>query len=120
MVLDVPLSDRGRGVQVSPCLARILNSATSQINIALSIAQSRGRAVECVHPHRSCLPMNPPRPRLPDVLCLSHLRWDFVFQRPQHLLTRWADYARVFYLEEPIFGEGPPALQVKVHGDRVN
>jgi hypothetical protein len=30
----------------------------------------------------------PPTP--PDVVALSHLRWDFVFQRPQHLLTRCA------------------------------
>jgi UDP-galactopyranose mutase len=39
---------------------------------------------------------------LPDVICLSHLRWNFVFQRPQHLMTRWAEHARVFYVEEPI------------------
>ncbi len=38
-----------------------------------------------------------------DVVCLSHLRWDFVFQRPQHLLTRAAIGGRVFYIEEPIF-----------------
>ena len=24
------------------------------------------------------------------LLCLSHLRWDFVFQRPQHLMSRFA------------------------------
>jgi UDP-galactopyranose mutase len=39
-----------------------------------------------------------------DIICFSHLRWDFVFQRPQHLLTRWAKEARVFYFEEPVFG----------------
>jgi hypothetical protein len=36
-----------------------------------------------------------------DVLCLSHLRWDFVFQRPNHLMTRWAREHRVFFVEEP-------------------
>lgn len=41
--------------------------------------------------------------RRPDVLCFSHLRWNFVFQRPQHLLTRCARRRRVFYVEEPIF-----------------
>ncbi|NJC08660.1 glycosyltransferase family 1 protein [Polymorphobacter fuscus] len=41
-----------------------------------------------------------PRPLL---LVLSHLRWDFVFQRPQHLLTRAARSCDVFFLEEPIF-----------------
>ncbi len=40
-----------------------------------------------------------------DVVCLSHLRWDFVFQRPQHLLTRFARGHRVFFIEEPIFDE---------------
>ena len=39
-----------------------------------------------------------------DLLVFSHLRWDFVFQRPQHLLTRHAKYRRVFYVEEPILG----------------
>ncbi len=33
----------------------------------------------------------------------SHLRWDFVWQRPQQLLTRFAKQAPVFFLEEPVF-----------------
>jgi glycosyltransferase involved in cell wall biosynthesis len=36
-----------------------------------------------------------------DLLCFSHLRWDFVFQRPQHLMTRFARDRRVYYIEEP-------------------
>lgn len=39
----------------------------------------------------------------PDLVCLSHLRWNFVYQRPQHLLTRCAKNRRVFVIEEPIF-----------------
>lgn len=39
-----------------------------------------------------------------DLLCLSHLRWNFVYQRPQHLLSRCAQKRRVFFFEEPIFG----------------
>src|SRR5687768_7264477 len=38
-----------------------------------------------------------------EIVCFSHLRWDFVFQRPQHLLTRFADHFRIFYVEEPIY-----------------
>ncbi|SFG70836.1 glycosyltransferase family 1 protein [Pontibacter chinhatensis] len=41
--------------------------------------------------------------QFPDVVCLSHLRWDFVYQRPQHLLSRFARHARVFFVEEPVF-----------------
>ncbi len=36
------------------------------------------------------------------LICFSHLRWDFVFQRPQHLMTRFARSRRVFFFEEPI------------------
>ena len=39
---------------------------------------------------------------LPLLLCLSHLRWDFVFQRPQHLMARAAATYRVVYFEEPL------------------
>jgi UDP-galactopyranose mutase len=39
------------------------------------------------------------------LICFSHLRWDFVFQRPQHLMTRFAKIYSVIYWEEPIFVE---------------
>jgi UDP-galactopyranose mutase len=48
-----------------------------------------------------------------DLVCLSHLRWDFVYQRPQHLLSRCARERRVFYFEEPIFGGDEPRLDVR-------
>lgn len=37
------------------------------------------------------------------IICFSHLRWDFVFQRPQHLLTRAVKDYEVFFVEEPLF-----------------
>jgi glycosyltransferase involved in cell wall biosynthesis len=37
-----------------------------------------------------------------NILCFSHLRWDFVFQRPQHLLTRFANIFNIYYFEEPV------------------
>lgn len=36
------------------------------------------------------------------VVCFSHLRWDFVLQRPQHLMQRMAKQRRVFFFEEYI------------------
>lgn len=36
------------------------------------------------------------------LVCFSHLRWNFVFQRPQHLLTRAARSYQVLYFEEPV------------------
>ena len=36
------------------------------------------------------------------LICFSHLRWDFVLQRPQHLMQRFAEDRRVFFFEEHI------------------
>lgn len=44
------------------------------------------------------------------LLVFSHLRWGFVFQRPQHLLSRLAEYYRVYFIEEPVFEAGPAGL----------
>lgn len=38
----------------------------------------------------------------PSIVCFSHLRWDFVTQRPQHLMRRFARDHRVFFWEEHI------------------
>jgi glycosyltransferase involved in cell wall biosynthesis len=37
-----------------------------------------------------------------DLICFSHLRWNFVYQRPQHLLERASKNYRVWLIEEPI------------------
>jgi len=42
----------------------------------------------------------------PLLVCFSHLRWDFVWQRPQHLLSRAAQTYRVLVVEEPYRREG--------------
>ncbi len=38
-----------------------------------------------------------------DLICFCHLRWNFVYQRPQHLLTRFRKQQRVFVIEEPVY-----------------
>ncbi|MBC8083679.1 MAG: hypothetical protein H7Z21_10745 [Hymenobacter sp.] len=40
---------------------------------------------------------------LPDLVCFAHLHWDFVWQRPQHLLSRFAQQGRVFYVEDAFY-----------------
>ena len=62
-------------------------------------------------PHRIS-PNGPPA--LPILLCLSHLRWDFVFQRPQHLMSRACAQYRVVLVEEPVRrGARPPCMEVR-------
>lgn len=47
----------------------------------------------------------PPHARFPSgrptLVCFSHLPWNLVFQRPQHIMTRLADQFDVTYWEEP-------------------
>jgi UDP-galactopyranose mutase len=57
-------------------------------------------------------PRENPSQHQPDLVCFSHLRWDFVFQRPQHLLTRGARDRRVFFVEEPVFDQGSMRLDI--------
>ena len=38
-----------------------------------------------------------------DIICFSHLRWNFVYQRPQQIMGRLAQHFRVFYVEEPVY-----------------
>ncbi|WP_407826605.1 glycosyltransferase family 1 protein [Sphingomonas sp.] len=59
------------------------------------------------------------------LICFSHLRWNFVFQRPQHLMCRFAREMNVIFWEEPIeigpretaflqVREAPDAVKVRV------
>ncbi len=51
------------------------------------------------------------------LLCLSHLRWDHVWQRPQQLMSRFAQECRVIYVDPPdIQGDvARPYLQPQSH-----
>ena len=52
-----------------------------------------------------------PEPEPVTLICFSHLRWNFVFQRPQHLMSRFARDMDVIYWEEPIeIGPGKPLI----------
>jgi glycosyltransferase involved in cell wall biosynthesis len=46
------------------------------------------------------------------LVVFSHLRWNFVFQRPQHLLTRLAAHYRVLFIEEPVQDDGEARLEL--------
>jgi glycosyltransferase involved in cell wall biosynthesis len=48
---------------------------------------------------------------MPTLIVFCHLRWDFVFQRPQHLMTRLAKHYNILFVEEPVHSEGPAHLQ---------
>lgn len=54
----------------------------------------------------------------PALIVFTHLRWGGVFQRPQHLLSRFARALPVTVVEEPVFRPGiPDAGEVTVSRD---
>jgi len=55
------------------------------------------------------------RSNLHDIVCFSHLRWHFVFQRPQHLMSRFARERRVFFIEEPVYEADIDAYMAASH-----
>jgi len=48
---------------------------------------------------------------MPTLIVFCHLRWDFVFQRPQHLMTRLAEHYNILFVEEPMHTEGQARLE---------
>jgi UDP-galactopyranose mutase len=55
----------------------------------------------------------------PNLVVFSHLRWSFVYQRPQHLLSRLARHWCVTFIEEPLYREGLPFVEVSHPMDSV-
>ena len=53
------------------------------------------------------------------VICISHLRWDFVYQWPQHLMSRFAKVMPVFFFEEPIISDAPTRLDISKRDDNL-
>lgn len=40
-----------------------------------------------------------------NLICFSHLRWNFVYQRPQHILSRFTKQYATYYIEEYIIND---------------
>jgi protoporphyrinogen oxidase/glycosyltransferase involved in cell wall biosynthesis len=47
-----------------------------------------------------------------ELVVFSHLRWDFVYQRPQQILSRLARHFRVLFVEEPVYSAGDPRAEL--------
>jgi hypothetical protein len=61
--------------------------------------------------------MNESPLKLTDLVCFSHIRWNFVYQRPQHLLNRFAKRFRVFFIEDPVFNSATDRLEISLSAD---
>ncbi len=55
-----------------------------------------------------------------ELVCFSHIRWNFVFQRPQHLLTRFSKESRVFFIEEPVYNKVENEYKIEQNRENPN
>jgi glycosyltransferase involved in cell wall biosynthesis len=55
-----------------------------------------------------------------DLVVHSHLRWDGVFQRPHHIISRRARQHRVAFIEEPLFLEGSSGVRLETRVEPPN
>lgn len=46
------------------------------------------------------------------IIAHSHLRWDFVWQRPQQVLSRLAQHHPVLFVEDAVDGNGPARIEL--------
>jgi UDP-galactopyranose mutase len=54
------------------------------------------------------------------LICFSHLRWDFVYQRPQHIISRFATIFTVYFIEEPLYdAPGEPVITLTSKSDNL-
>jgi UDP-galactopyranose mutase len=73
---------------------------------------SERRIMTPAAPTADIIAMTTPGERRDPIVCLSHLRWDFVFQRPQHLMSRFAGTRPVVFFEEPLAADPGATLGV--------
>jgi UDP-galactopyranose mutase len=54
-----------------------------------------------------------------DLICFSDIRWDFLWQRPHHLMSRFAKSYRIYFVEAPVFHADYDQLVIRVTDERI-
>jgi beta-glucosidase/6-phospho-beta-glucosidase/beta-galactosidase/glycosyltransferase involved in cell wall biosynthesis len=120
--LQVPLSTsesweelEGTAVAKAPAADQTIDDADQAAGVGGEVILSKGIQT----PKRKISPRTPAQIELEDsratdrygIVVFSHLRWGFVWQRPQQFLSRFAKKHSVLFIEEPFFdrpeGEEP-------------
>jgi UDP-galactopyranose mutase len=65
-------------------------------------------------------PLEKQRPDMQHLIVFSHLRWSFVYQRPQQLLSRLASHYHVIFIEEPVCGAGRARFERSSQGPNLD
>jgi UDP-galactopyranose mutase len=62
----------------------------------------------------TCCPATEKEIGMPTIIVFCHLRWDFVYQRPQQLLTCLSRHYRILFVEEPVYCSSGSLLKKSV------
>lgn len=54
------------------------------------------------------------------LVCFSHLSWKFVYQRPQHLLSRFTKKYAVYYIEEFVYDNDEDGYSLNITNENVH
>ncbi|AWH86568.1 glycosyltransferase family 1 protein [Flavobacterium album] len=55
-----------------------------------------------------------------DMIVFCHLRWDFVYQRPQHIISRFAGHSKILLIEEPWHRDNEQGSRLNVISDTLH
>lgn len=53
------------------------------------------------------------------LVCFSHLSWKFVYQRPQHILSRFTKKYSMYYIEEFVYSSEADGFSKSITDDNV-
>jgi beta-glucosidase/6-phospho-beta-glucosidase/beta-galactosidase/glycosyltransferase involved in cell wall biosynthesis len=112
--LQIPLSTsesweelEGTAVAKAPATDQTINDADHAAGVGGEVTLAKGMET----PKRKISPRTPAQIEVEDskstdrygIVVFSHLRWGFVWQRPQQFLSRFAKKHSVLFIEEPFF-----------------
>ncbi len=104
-------------MKLSDYVASIADVSAPSLTNNESVAETNRVAISVKQPLQPVGPVSSKKTLPEHLLCFSHLRWNFVYQRPQHLMSRAADGMNVWFLEEPVWGD---ELRVEIRSESEN
>src|SRR4051812_31385608 len=109
-------------VNRTACCGTVIPPGPFNIRVTYKTEDKRKMLLRVGMPVVSGVEDSAPDPQPNSLICFSHLRWNFVFQRPQHLMCRFARDMNVIFWEEPIEigGRETAYLQVREAEDAHN
>ncbi|WP_229258370.1 NAD(P)-binding protein [Duganella rivi] len=104
----------------TPPLARLpVPAYATALHQAIRLTNHLCYPATLLHPPTTNSPHGQRESTMQTMIVFCHLRWDFVYQRPQQLLSRLAQHYHILFVEEPIYHDGPAYMQTSTPAPNV-